>query len=61
MAEDFGTINRARGLRVVAEKYEKVLKGNNEELKKNLAKLLWTVMAAVRHEVRFQELSNTRK
>ena len=61
MAEDFGTINRARGLRLVAEKYEKVLKGNNEELKKNLAKLLWTVMAAVRHEVRFQELANIRK
>ena len=61
MAEDPRTINRARALRLVAEKYERVLKGNNEEAMKKIARILFTVMASIRHEVRFQELSNTRK
>ena len=61
MAEDFGTINRARGLRLVAEKYEKVLKGNNEELKKNLAKLLGTVRVEVGQEGRFKEFAKIRE
>lgn len=61
MAEDSRTINRARALRLVAEKYERVLKGNNEEAMKKIARILFTVMASIRHEVRFQELSNIRK
>lgn len=61
MAEDPRTINRARALRLVAEKYERVLKGNNEEAMKKIARILFTVMASIRHEIRFQELSNIRK
>ena len=61
MAEDSRTINRARALRLVAEKYERVLKGNNEEAMKKIARILFTVMASIRHEIRFQELSNIRK